>query len=414
MARGIHRLTALQVARAARTGQTLNDGLGLILQKGASWIHRFKYLRRPHYMGLGSLRLVDLPAAREAHLANRQLLRAGINPLTKRDSERAQATLTAARTKTFDHCVTAYLDAHQGSWRNPKHRAQWQATLATYASPVIGKLPVADIDTGLVMRILQSIWKTKPETASRLRGRIESVFSWAKVHGYRTGENPARWGGHLDQLLPSKSSIRTVKHHTALPYDQIPAFMADLRQQDGVGALALEFIILTGVRTGDVIGQGRDDAPPMRWEHVDMDNRLWTIPKTKNGQEHRVPLSAAALAVLEQMRPLHDASGIVFPGLKRGAPLSNGAMLRVLDRMGRDLTTHGFRATFKTWASERTNFAREVIEACLTHTISDELEKAYRRGDFLDKRTRLMAAWADFCQQAPAAAGTTVVALRQK
>jgi integrase len=286
---------------------------------------------------------------------------------------------------TFDDCVRAYLEAHRSGWRNPKHRQQWQNTLKTYASPVIGKLPVQAIDVALVLRVLERerLWTRLPETASRVRGRIESVLAWATVRGYRSGPNPAEWRNNLDHLLPAKSKVREVRHFPTLPYDQLPGFTAQLRRQQGVAARALEFVILTATRTGDVIGQGRDDAPPLKWQHVDLTNRLWTI----------------------------------FPGLKRGKPLSNGAMLRVLDRMkcGDNLTVHGLaRASFKTWASERTNFDRTIIEACLSHVISDDLERAYRRGDFLDKRRHLMNAWGEYCSKPPAQAAPAVVALRAK
>jgi integrase len=269
---------------------------------------------------------------------------------------------------------------------------------------VIGALPVDAVDTPRLMQVLQPLWTAKPETASRLRGRLEQVLGWATINGYRSGDNPARWTGHLQHLLPPTSKVRTVKHHAALPYAELPAFMTRLRQQDSVAARALEFLILTAVRTGDVGCGGRDDAPPMLWSHVDRENRVWTIPKTKTGAAHRVPLSDAALAILEQVRPLADASDIVFPGLRRGQPLSDGALLRLLARMGVDVTAHGFRATFKTWASERTGYAREVVEAALSHTIPDELERAYRRGDLFEKRARLMAEWASYCLASPATA----------
>jgi integrase len=309
---------------------------------------------------------------------------------------------------TFQQCAEAYVTAHRAGWRNPKHVKQWSNTLATYAGPVIGKLPVDAIDHGLIMRVLQPIWTEKPETASRLRGRIEQVLGWATINGYRSGDNPARWRGHLQHLLPAKTKVRQVKHHAALPYAELPAFMVKLRQQDGISARALAFLILTATRTGDVLGGGRDDAPPMRWLNVDLDNRLWTIPKTKTGAVHRVPLSDAALAILDQMQPLRDDSNVVFPGLRRGQPLSNSALLRLLDRMGADITAHGFRATFKTWASERTGYAREVVEAALSHAIPDELERAYRRGDLFEKRARLMAEWAAYCLSSQPATATVL------
>ena len=398
MARGIHRLTQLQVRRAKKR-RWLCDGGGLYLQQGRAWIFRYKIAGRTRMMGLGPLALVDLTQARELALAARRQLYAGIDPLQSRAKVRA----AAAKTITFDDAVGRYLEAHSAGWRNPKHRQQWGNTLATYAAPVIGKLSVDAVDTGLVMRVLEPIWQTKPETASRLRGRVESVLAWATVRGYRTGDNPARWKNHLDHLLPSRSKVRQVQHHAALPYAELPAFMAKLRQEDGIAARALEFLILTAVRSGDIFGQRRDDAPPLQWSHLDLEQAVWTIPRTKSGAEHRVPLSGTALAVLKQMAPHRDSSDVVFPGLRRGHALSNDAFLRLLDRMGVDCTAHGFRATFKTWAGERTGFAREIVEACLTHVISDELERAYRRGSFFDKRRRLMDQWAAFCLASPAA-----------
>ena len=398
MARGIHRLTQLQIRRAKKR-RWLCDGGGLYLQEGRAWIFRYKIAGRTRMMGLGPLALVDLTQARELALAARRQLYAGIDPLQSRAKVRA----AAAKTITFDDAVGRYLEAHSAGWRNPKHRQQWGNTLATYAAPVIGKLSVDAVDTGLVMRVLEPIWQTKPETASRLRGRVESVLAWATVRGYRTGDNPARWKNHLDHLLPSRSKVRQVQHHAALPYAELPAFMAKLREEDGIAARALEFLILTAVRSGDIFGQRRDDAPPLQWSHLDLEQAVWTIPRTKSGAEHRVPLSGTALAVLKQMAPHRDSSDVVFPGLRRGHALSNDAFLRLLDRMGVDCTAHGFRATFKTWAGERTGFAREIVEACLTHTISDELERAYRRGSFFDKRRRLMDQWAAFCLASPAA-----------
>jgi integrase len=241
-------------------------------------------------------------------------------------------------------------------------------------------------------------------TAGRLRAAIECVLDWAKARGYRDGDNPARWRGHLDKLLPARSKLRTVEHMPSMPYADVPAFLAELRQRTDTAARALGFTILTAVRTGDIRGQEREDAPPMQWEHVDLDAALWTIPKGKNGKEHRVPLSPSAVALLNVLPRKGD---IVFPGHRPGKPISKGAMQRVLAEMGCDVTTHGMRASFKTWASERTHAAREVVEACLAHTISDALEAAYRRGDFLDKRRRLMTAWADYCGT-PATAGTLV------
>jgi integrase len=283
------------------------------------------------------------------------------------------------------------ISMHRDSWRNEKHRDQWRNTLNSYASPVIGSLPVQTIDVALVMKALEPIWKTKPETASRLRGRIEAVLDWAAVRGYRTGENPARWRGHLDKLLPARSKIQRVQHHPALPYNELADFMDALEGQDGTAARALEFLILTAARTGEIIGA--------RWDEVDLEEKIWTVPgeRMKAGREHRVPLSPAALVLLKRMK--ETESDFVFPGGKKGMPLSNMAMLAVLKRMRRDdLTAHGFRSTFRDWAAECTDFRSEVVEMALAHTIENKVEAAYRRGDLFQKRRQLMQAWTRFCE----------------
>jgi integrase len=293
---------------------------------------------------------------------------------------------------TFREGAETYIAAHKAGWKNPKHAAQWPATLATYVYPVFGDLPVQAIDTGLVMKALEPIWTAKPETATRVRGRIESVIDWATARGYRQGENPARWRGHLENLFPKKSKVRRVEHHPALPYDEIGAFTASLRGQGGIGARALEFLILTAARTGEVIGA--------RWDEFDLAQKVWTVPaeRMKAGKEHRVPLSAPALAIVEAMRETRE-SEFVFPGGKRGKPLSNMAMLKLLKRMGRDdLTAHGFRSSFRDWAAESTGFPSEVVEMALAHMVGDKVEAAYRRGDLFAKRRQLMEAWARYCE----------------
>ena len=292
---------------------------------------------------------------------------------------------------TFAACAERYIASHKVGWRNPKHAAQWPATLGTYVYPVFGSLPVQAVDVGLVMKAIEPIWVQKPETAGRVRGRIERVLDWATARGYRQGENPARWRGHLENLLPKKSKVRRVEHHAALPYVEIGAFMAELRQQEGVPARALEFAILTAARTGEVIGA--------KWDEIDLDERLWTVPaeRMKAGKEHRVPLSDVALAIVEERRKIQQDDHI-FPGGKAGRPISNMAMLMLLRRMGRgDLTAHGFRSSFRDWAAERTTFPAEVAEMALAHTVSDKVEAAYRRGDLFQKRRYLMEAWAKFC-----------------
>jgi integrase len=315
----------------------------------------------------------------------------GIDPIEVRRAEREQKKLDAAKSMTFDACAAAYIDAHKAGWKNAKHRDQWPNTLNSYAGPVFGSLPVQAVDVGLVMKALEPIWQTKSETASRLRGRIEAVLDWATVRGYRKGDNPARWRGHLDKLLPTRSKVQRVEHHPALPYDELANFVAMLRGQEGIASRALEFLILTATRTGEVIGG--------RWGEIDLGEKIWVVPaeRMKAGREHRIPLSAAAVAILEQMREVREGD-FVFPGGKRGKPLSNMAMLAVLKRMDRgDLTNHGFRSSFRDWAAERTNFPREVAEMALAHTVGDKVEAAYRRGDLFQKRRQMMEAWAKFC-----------------
>jgi integrase len=366
MARRLNRLTAVEVRSIGQKGM-FHDGGGLYLQVSAagakSWIFRFMLDGRAREMGLGPVHAIPLAEARKRAAKCRRMRIDGIDPIEARSEHRGWKRLEAAKAMTFDACAAAYIAAHEASWRNAKHREQWRNTLTSYAGPVFGSLPVQSIDVGLVMNALEPIWHTKSETASRLRGRIEAVLDWATVRSYRKGENPARWRGHLDKLLPARSKVHKVKHHPALPYIEISDFMTALRAQEGIAALALDFLILTAARTGEVI------STP--WDEVDLDGKLWVVAaaRMKAGREHRVPLSVAAMGVLEQMKEIRE-SEFVFAGGKRGKPLSNMAMLALLKRMGRgDLTTHGFRSTFRDWAAECTNFPREVVEMALAHTI---------------------------------------------
>jgi integrase len=405
MARTTGRLTALRVERAKRPGMYA-DGGGLYLQiteGGASWVYRYMLAGRAREMGLGPLALFGLSEARAKALDARRLRYEGIDPIETRRASRAQAQLDMAKAVTFEQCAERYIAAHRAGWRNGKHAAQWEATLATHAE-AIGSLPVQAIDTALVLKCLEPIWTTKPETASRVRGRVENVLDWAKVRGYRTGENPARWRGHLDKLLPARSKVRKVEHHAALPYAELSGFLVALRDQEGIAARALEFTILTAARTGETIGA--------RWSELDLLDKTWTVPavRMKSQREHRVPLSARVLAILEEMQPhRHADDGYVFPGGKSGRPLSNMAFLMLLRRMGRDdLTAHGFRSSFRDWAAERTNFPSEVAEMALAHVVGGKVEAAYRRGDLFDKRRRLMDAWVEFLAKAPIDQGKVV------
>jgi integrase len=402
-------LTVKEVAALRKPGKhRVSRNLYLQIEGGSrTWL--FRYMRHgvAHWQGLGSCDLVTLAEARDKALACRKMLHAGIDPIEHERAQRMQALLATASTMTFRQCAETYIRAHEASWRNDKHRAQWPSTLETYAYPMIGALPVQAVDTGLVMKILEPIWTTKPETASRVRGRIEAVLDWATVRTYRSGPNPARWKGHLDKLLPAKGTVRPVKHHAALPYAEHPAFMQELREQNGIAARALEVTILTTLRTGAVIGAERSE--------LDYREKVWTVPKErmkwKNGQtprDHKVPLSDRVIGILEEL-PREQGSDYIFIGNKPGRSLSNMAMLKLLDRMGRgELTTHGFRSTFKDWASETTGHPDIVVEMALAHAIPDKVERAYRRGDLFAKRVRLMNDWARFCTTPPQATGEVV------
>ncbi len=407
MARKTERLTALTVSRSKAQGYYA-DGGGLYLQVAASgsrsWVYRFMLHGRAREMGLGPLPDTSLAEARENATQFRKLRREGIDPIEWRKAAKAQAMLEAAKSITFDECASAYIKSHPASWRNAKHADQWRNTLATYASPIFGSLSVQGIDVGLVMRVLQPIWSEKTETAARLRGRIENILDWATVRGYRKGENPARWRGHLEKLLPQQSKVSRVEHHAALPFAEIAAFMASLRSQEGTAARALEFAILTAARTKEVLGA--------RWGEVNIADAVWTIPaeRMKGGREHRIPLSSACIAILEAMKSLRSGE-FLFPGMRSGKPLSNMSMLMLLRRIGRgDLTTHGFRSSFRDWAAERTEFPTEVAEMALAHVVGSKVEAAYRRGDLFEKRRRLAETWAAYCSRPPVVA--TVVGLR--
>ncbi|MDA8230753.1 MAG: integrase arm-type DNA-binding domain-containing protein [Magnetospirillum sp.] len=394
MARAEKRLTAVEVAKKTKPGM-YPDGLGLYLRIGPtgakSWIFRYRVAGGRREMGLGPVNVVTLADARERAASARKMRLGGVDPLQEREATRQAERLESARALTFRQCAESYIAAHAAGWRNAKHAAQWPSTLKTYVYPLIGDLPVAEIDTALVLRALEPIWTTKTETASRLRGRIEAVLDWATARQYRAGENPARWKGHLDKLLPARAKVQRIVHHPALPYDDMGAFMADLRGQDGTAARALEFQILTATRTGEVIGA--------TWSEIDIDRRIWIIPgeRMKAGREHRIPLSGAAVDVLVRMMSIREGS-YVFSGAKSGKHLSNMALLMTLRRMKRDdLTAHGFRSTFRDWCAERTAYPSEVAEMALAHTVADRVEAAYRRGDLMEKRARLMEDWAVFC-----------------
>lgn len=410
MARQVGRLKALTVSRAKEKG-IYADGGGLYLQVSGtgnkSWIFRYRMNGRktPRDMGLGSLDTVTLADARDKATEARKSILAGIDPIEARRTLRQSDALKAASAIVFKDCATKYINAHKSGWRNAKHADQWLSTLEAYTYPVFGNLPVAAVDTGLVLKAIEPIWSTKTETATRVRGRIEAVLDWASARGYRKGDNPARWRGHLDKLLPARKKVQKVKHHEALPYVEVGKFMASLRQQEGVAAKALDWLILTATRTSETIGA--------KWDEIDFDEKTWTIPadRIKGGKEHRVPLSPEAMKIAKAMHKVTDGD-FVFPGGKAKKPLSTNALLALLKRMDRsDLTAHGFRSTFRDWAAEQTNYAREVAEMALAHTVSDKVEAAYRRGDLFAKRKRLMNEWARYCETV--SGGAKILPLRK-
>lgn len=402
MPRLLHKLSATRVAHATKKGYYA-DGGGLYLQVTSSglksWIFRYMRDGRARFMGLGALHTVSLADARMRALDCRRQLLDDIDPIDARKAAALATRATQALRRTFDDCSKAYIDAHRPGWKNAKHADQWTNTLATYASPFFGKVTVDLIDTELVMKALTPIWTSKTETASRVRNRIEIILDWATVHRYRKGDNPARWKGHLDKLLPKRSKVQKVEHHPALPYREIGTFIADLRKQSGTAARALEFLILAVGRTNELIL-----AEPAEF---DLSNKQWTIPegRMKKEKEHRVPLPDRAVEIIAPF--IEDARQAgrryVFAGGKPGKPLSNAAMSAVLKRMGISpeyATVHGFRSTFRDWAGETTPHAREVVEAALSHKLPDKAEAAYARGDLFRKRIRLMEDWAKYCDTA--------------
>jgi integrase len=397
-------LTAVAVGKLTKPGRyAVGDGAYLQIATGGtrSWLFRYKRDGKARHMGLGPYSLLTLAEAREKARQARRALLEGIDPLEAKAARRARVRLDAARRMSFRQCAERMIASHEAAWKNPKHRAQWKATLATYVYPVFGDLSVAAVDTVLVQKALDPIWRTKPETAGRVRGRIEAVLDWAKVHQYREGENPARWRGHLDKLLPNRRKVRAVKNHAALPYPELPAFMEELRKRTSVSARALEFAILTAARTSEVIGA--------TWAEIDLKSHVWMIPahRMKAGKEHRVPLPDRALEVL---RSLPREGDFVFMGGRAGKPLSNMALLELMRGMKPGFVPHGFRSTFRDWAADTTAYPSEVVEMALAHAIESKVEAAYRRSDLFEKRRRLMADWASYC--AGAARGGEVVPIR--
>ena len=412
--------------RSAGPG-TYEDGAGLRLVVKASgarsWVLRYKGADgKRREMGLGRApgrktdpAAVPLSVARDLATGVHAKLRDGRDPLAERDRIEAEARAKSEADKiaaiTFKDVATSYIAAHESGWRNPKHRWQWGRSLEMFVYPHFGETPVADVTTAHVMKALEAIWHEKPETASRVRQRIEAVLDYAKAREWRTAENPARLRGHISNMLPPRSKIAPVVHYSALPWAEIGNFLIELRQREATAARALEFCILTVARPGEVFGA--------TWREIDRKAGLWIVPgeRMKAGREHRSPLSDRAVAILDEMekaRPKSDKAGaaFVFPGQKTGRPLSALAMLMLMRRMGRgDLTAHGFRSTFRDWAEETTAYSRAVVEMALAHAIGDKVEAAYRRGDLLEKRRRLMTDWGDYCAK-PSAKADNVTPIR--
>jgi integrase len=395
-------LTPLTVKNAKPGRHADGAGLHLLVKEtGArSWVYRYMLKGKSRDVGLGTAAgpgKISLTDARDAADELRRKVKSGIDPLEERRREAAEAVAAAQAAQmagmTFRAIAETHITTNEDNWRNRKHRQQWRNTLATYVYPEIGELPVADVGTSHVLKILEPIWKAKPETASRVRGRIETILDAAKARGYRTGENPARWRGHISQILPQRSRL-TRGHHKALPYDTVPAFVSELRERKAIAALALEFAILTATRTSEVLGA--------IWDEVDLERAIWTIPATrmKTAREHRVPLSPRAVEILEALKPL--GKQWLFPAEKR-VKLSGMAMTMLLRRMKADTTVHGFRSSFRDWAAECTGYAHEVCEMALAHVIGNKAEAAYRRGDLFEKRRRLMVDWSTYCEKLPTA-----------
>ncbi len=404
MPRKADELGPLAVSRLKAPGLHPVGGVaGLRLQvspSGArSWILRVTVGGKRREKGLGGFPDVTLAGARDAARAARALIAGGADPIAEAKAARSALQAAGASVLTFNECAEKYIRSHESEWKNPKHIAQWRSTLETYAGPVLGKLNVADIELPHVLGVLEPIWKTKTETASRVRGRIESVLDWAKVRGYRTSPNPAQWKGHLDHVLPAPGKVQKTEHHRALPIDEMPGFMRHLRKAEGLGALALEFAILTAARSGEVRGA--------TWSEIDLNAAIWVIPsaRMKMDKEHRVPLSDAALGVLRGL-PRIKGADLVFAA-PRGGVLSDMTLSAVLRRMEVPAVPHGFRSSFRDWCSERTNYPREAAEMALAHAIGDKVEAAYRRGELFEKRRLMMKDWAAFCGRVQVAANVT-------
>jgi integrase len=398
MTRVLNRLTDVAVKAKKRPGYFADGGnLYLRVAPGGTkgWIFRFALGGKTRDAGLGAYPAITLGNAREQAEKWRRLVAGGVDPIQARQEQRHAARSKAAKAKSFEACAREFIASRELGWRNAKTGPLLHASLKRYAYPTLGPIPVQVIDTALVLHVLQPIWGAKPTTASRLRGSIEGILNAAKAHGYRTGENPAAWRGHLDQLLPAPSKVRPVRHHPALAFAEVPRFMELIRARDGVSPRALELMILTASRTSEALGA--------LWEEIDLDHRTWAIKpeRMKNGREHRIPLSPRAVVILEEMAKI-KLNEFVFPGMKQGRPMSDMGIRILLRELRPNITKHGFRSSFRDWAAETTAFPNHVVEMALAHAVGDAVEAAYRRGDLLEKRRKLMEVWAAYCERKPA------------
>lgn len=393
MAKTVKRLTALQVNKITNPGW-YPDGNGLYLQVSPSntksWVYRYSINGKERRHGLGPYPDFDLKDARNAAAKCRQLRKEGMDPIEHKKQEFSKKAYKAAKNKTFEECALSYIEAHKSGWKNRKHESQWRNTLETYAYPVIGNISIQDIDVDLVLKVIEPIWNEKTETASRVRQRIENILDWASARKYRVGENPARWRGHLDKLLPRRSKVQKIQHFKAMPYIDLPEYYEKLKPQETITALALAFTILTATRSSE--------ARNATWDEIDLKTKEWNIPEERMKAEkpHRVPLSKEAIRILKIVN-YFSTSKYVFPGLTINKPINDSSIRRLLQQDHPKLTVHGFRSTFRDWCAETTSYPREVAEAALAHSLKDKTEAAYQRGDLFKKRIRLMDAWSSYC-----------------
>jgi integrase len=410
MARMRNRLSDVAVRARKRPGYVADGGnLYLRVAPGGTkgWIFRFTMIGKTRDAGMGSYPTVSLVKAREEAERCRQLVAAGVDPIQARNEQRQAARIAAARAMTFEQCALAFVKGYEAGWRGARTGALFRSAFKAHVFPVIGALPVQVIDTPLVMKVLEPIWRAKPATANRLRASIERVLDWAKVQGLREGQNPAQWRGHLDHLLPGRSKVRRVRHHAALAYREVPAFMEALRAREGPSPRALELMILTATRISETLGA--------LWNEIDLKQRTWTIPaeRMKGGKEHRIPLAPRAVAILEEMATIR-INEFVFFGAKQGRPLSNTGIRVLMRELRPGITKHGFRSSFRDWAAETTGFQNHVVEMALAHAVSDAVEAAYRRGDLFKKRRKLMDDWATYCERKLASAEVVPLQRRVK